>query len=340
VEFAVSGNAVRGFRGEVERYQDFLIHGQFDVMMNYAAQQWATDLVFPVIDRIPYRKILAPCGFSRLYAPRFRSYFEGLSDILRHYDHLVFHSSTYRDVQFTRQHGISHFTIIPNGASEEEFQQADPSFRERYGITPGVPLLLTVGSHTGVKGHRLTIEAFRRARIGRSVLLVIGNTSSRWGCIYDCRRLAWLTAASSRGRKRVLLLDPPRVAVVAAYHAADLFVFCSNIECSPIVLFEAMASKTAFLTLAAGNAAEITEWSGGGVVMPSMQRADGYTNARRDAVVQAIENLVSNDHKRLQLAEAGHSAWRQRFTWEKLAGDYERLYQAVDRRSGGQRASP
>jgi hypothetical protein len=41
-EFAVSGNEVSGFRGEVERYQDFLLGSGFDIMMNYAAQQWPT----------------------------------------------------------------------------------------------------------------------------------------------------------------------------------------------------------------------------------------------------------------------------------------------------------
>jgi L-malate glycosyltransferase len=50
---------------------------------------------------------------------------------------------------------------------------------------------------------------------------------------------------------------------VAAYQAADLFLFPSDIERSPVVLFEAMASRTPFLTTAVGNAEEIFGWSGG-----------------------------------------------------------------------------
>src|SRR5581483_11017062 len=43
-EFDIEGNAVRGLRGEVDRYKRFLLESKFDVVMNYAAQEWAADL--------------------------------------------------------------------------------------------------------------------------------------------------------------------------------------------------------------------------------------------------------------------------------------------------------
>ncbi|MCL5961442.1 MAG: glycosyltransferase family 4 protein [Chloroflexi bacterium] len=328
-EFAISGNAVRGFTGDTGRYQEFLQNGQFDVMMNYAAQQWATDLAFPVLDRLQYAKVLAPCGFSGLFIAQFAEYFTQIPEILRPYNRLLFHSDMYRDTEFARQHGLRHYTVVPNGASDEEFRHIDASFRRRYGIAEDLPLLMTVGSHTGLKGHCLSIEAFRRARLGPSVLLVIGNTLDSKGCLPDCRRRAWRAKIFSLGRKRVMLLDPPRPEVVAAYQAADLFVFGSNVECSPLVLFESMASKTAFITSACGNAEEIVEWSNGGVVVPTFRRPDGSVEADPDEMVQAIEKLIGNSEQRRQLGEAGHSAWQERFTWEKVAGEYERLYQAA-----------
>ena len=254
-EFSLSGNAVAGFRGgEEKRYQGFLLNGDFDLMMNYAAQQWATDLVFPIFDQLKYRKVLAPCGFSGLFNSEYASYFAQMPNIMKRYDHLIFHSRVYRDIEFSRKHGLKHHTVIPNGASGEEFKVTDSNFRKRYGISGDIPLILTVGSHTGLKGHRLVIEAFRRARIGHSILIIIGNTFPGKGCLTNCRRHSWLTRALSLGRKQILLLDLPRKDVVAAYHAADLFVFGSQVECSPLVLFEAMASKTPFITVACGNA--------------------------------------------------------------------------------------
>lgn len=328
-EFSISGNAVRGFQGEVKRYQEFLLAGDFAIMMNYAAQQWATDLVFPFLDRLPYRKVLAPCGFSGLFNSQYAKYFDQMPDAMKRYDHLIFHSHTYRDIEFTRQHGLSHYTVIPNSASEEEFRHADLTFRQRYGIPGDAPLLLTVGGHTGMKGHSLVIEAFRRAQVGRTVLVIIANTVGGKGCLPDCERRARWVRIVSLGRKRVLLLNPTRADVVAAFHAADLFIFGSNLECSPLVLFEAMASKTPFVTVACGNAKEIVDWGRGGVVIPTAQRPDGMVEADPVVMASFIEDLIASPDKRLRLAESGRRAWQEQFTWEKIATRYEQLYHAL-----------
>ena len=41
--FAVKGKLAVGIDGELERYQQFLLNGEFDIVTNFAAQQWATD---------------------------------------------------------------------------------------------------------------------------------------------------------------------------------------------------------------------------------------------------------------------------------------------------------
>lgn len=328
-EFTISGNPVIGFQGELDRYQEFLLDGNFDVMMNYAAQQWATDLVFPILDQLPCRKVLAPCGFSALFNLQYARYFSRLPDTMRRYDHLIFHSHSYRDIHFARQHSISHYSVVPNGASRCEFKRIDPTFPIRYGIAGDTPLLLTVGSHTGIKGHALVIEAFRQARIGRAVLVIIGNTLGGKGCLSDCQRHARWVRFLSFGRKRVILLDPARADVVAAYHAADLFVFGSNVECSPIVLFEAMASRTPFVTVACGNAEEIVNWGHGGIVLPAVQRSNGNVEGDPGDMARTIEDLLLNPKERHRLAEAGYRAWKERFTWEKIAIEYEKLYQTI-----------
>jgi glycosyltransferase involved in cell wall biosynthesis len=334
-EFAISGNAVRGYQGETDRYQHFLLDGAFDLMMNYAAQQWATDLVFPILHRIPYRKVLATCGFSGLFMPEYASYFARMPDIMRRYDRLIFHSHTYRDAELARTHDLGHYTVIPNGAAQSEFAYVDSTFRKRYGVPEDVPLLLTVGSHTGLKGHALVIEAFRKARVGRAVLAIIGNALSRRGCLPDCRRRAALVRLVSLGRKKALLLDPPRADVVAAFHAADLFLLGSKVECSPLVLFEAMASRTPFVTVACGNAEEIVDWGQGGVVVPTRRRPDGTVHAKPRAMARVIEQLITNAHERHRLAQAGYRAWQEQFSWESIAGRYEQAYQETERRRDG-----
>ena len=160
---------------------------------------------------------------------------------------LVFHSNTYRDIEFAKKNDIKNFVVILNGASQNEFSNPDKSFRGKLNIPENVPLLLTVGSHTGLKGHRLVLEAFLLAKIGAAVLIIVGNTFGDNRCLIECKICKTLIKILTFGEKKVLLLNPPRYEVVSAFHAADIFVFGSKIECSPIVLFEAMASRTLLL---------------------------------------------------------------------------------------------
>jgi len=129
------------------------------------------------------------------------------------------------------------------------------------------------------------------------------------------------------GKKKVLLLDPPRRTVIAAYHAADLFLLGSRVEYSPLVLFEAMASKTPIITSACGNAEEIIRWSRSGVVVaPEQKKSDGTIRTDAGKMARAIEELNFDRMRRQQLATAGYEAWLERFTWEKIAIQYEELY--------------
>lgn len=326
-DFDVRGNAAHGIEGEADRYQEFLCSGGFDLMLNYGAQQWATDLALPILDEIPYAKVLAPCGFSGLFLPEYTGYFERLPEALARYDRIVVHSDGYRDAEFVQSHGLGHTHVIPNGAAAEEFEEVSADlFRERYGIASDAPLLLSVGSHTGMKGHGLVLKAFARARIGNAVLALIGN-GERWqGCLPACTVRRRTVSVRSLGRKRVLLLDPPRDEVLQAYAAADLFLFGSIVECSPLVLFEAAAAGTPFVSVPAGNAAEIAAWTGGGVMVSASVDRRGFVRGSAAELAHAVERLIENPEQRAALGVAGRRAWQQRFRWDAIADRYEELY--------------
>src|SRR6266404_4503257 len=85
-EFAISGNRVRGIEGDVDEFHRFVTNGDFDVVMNYAAQQWASDLFFDVIDQVEAWKVFVPCGYSALFDPAYEQYFAEMPGILRKYD--------------------------------------------------------------------------------------------------------------------------------------------------------------------------------------------------------------------------------------------------------------
>jgi L-malate glycosyltransferase len=332
-EFAISGNSVRGMRGDLDAYRSFLSDSQFDVMMGYAAQQWTVDALLDVLDRIPYPRVIAPCGFSGLHDSAYRRYFDELPARLRAFDALVFHSGCYQDIEFARRAGLERLTVIPNGADEREFGDLDAldqrarELRARLGIDEHTPLLLTVGGHTSEKGHALAIEALRRLRVPRAALAVVGNNPLGIGCRFSCPMHAARANVLSFGRKRVLLLKLSRTDTVAAYRAADLFVFGSAVECSPLVLFEAMAAGTPFVSLDVGNAAEIARWGeGAGRVLPTEQLDRGRVGGKAADMAGAVEELLHDEGERARMGQAGRRTWEQRFTWAAIAGRYEELY--------------
>lgn len=363
-QFEVSGNLASGMVGEFDRYRQFVVNGDFDLVMIKAAQQWTFDALWAVLDDIRIPKVFIPCGFSGFSEPAYSSYYERMVEVLGKFDRLIFYASTYRDIDFARKNGIAKYCVIPNGASEIEFSVApDPSFRSRHGIPESSFLMLTVGSFTGLKGHHELVRAFAQIELpgGRhSTLILNGNVvaaSSRGfrskvarlsgflrmhGLVHSLMRLSKkigggecspqkLAAILNKREsdKTVLVTDFPRHELVQAYFAADLFVFASKIEYSPLVLFEAAAAGTPFLTVDVGNSEEIARWTGAGVICPSVVDEFGYTNVDEGLLAHAISELVSQRERLEKLGADGRENWLRQFTWEKIASEYERLFGQV-----------
>lgn len=328
-EFNAKGNLAYGLSGEIEKYQRFVINGNFDVMMNYAAQQWAFDALLPILDKIKTPKIFIPCGFSGLYNPRFKEYFQQMPQWLARYDKLIFLSENYRDINFTKQNNLNNFIIIPNGASQEEFEKNNIDFRKKYNIPQNKFLIITVGGHTGLKGHTLAIRAFSKAKIRNAVLAIIGNNPFGSGCAKKCailKKIYSLHPNNIANGKEIIILDIPREDTVAAYKAANLFAFGSNVECSPLVLFEAMAAKIPFITTTAGNAEEIIKWSNGGLLIKGDMGQNGFVNGNLNDMARKIEYIHNNPNIGATLAQNGYNAWKNRFTFEHIIDQYEQLY--------------
>lgn len=410
--FRVSGNLARGLEGELDAYHRFLIESDFDAILVKAAQQWTFDAMWKVLDRLRARTVFIPCGFSGLYEPLYAEYFSRMPDILRAMHHLIFYAENYRDIQFARDHGLTHYSIVPNGASEVEFSVApDPSFRTRHGISEDAFVFLTVGSLTGVKGHREVLQAFARVKASsRPLVLILNgnqhvspsfaqNTTSPqagetaalpppsraarvlantkawidafveageriWRAERDSgpgealallRDMAWRVVVKSGrllrrmfrpadrelgyyikkinaapdGKKRVLLVNLPRPEVVQAFLCADLFVFASNIEYSPLVLYEAAAAGLPFVTVPVGNSEEIARWTEGGWLCPAPVDRWGYTRVRPADLARHMGQALVDPSRLAGLRQAGRANWQERFTWDAISDRYEAILTAT-----------
>lgn len=363
VGFDVMGNHSAGMRGEIQAYQDFLTSSPADVLFIYAAQQWTFDAAIPVLCKIPCAKVFVPCGYSGLYRKEYADYYRHMPEALRKMDAVVYHAESYRDLDFAKAHGLSNHVIIPNGADTEEFDvPVNPGFRSAVGSNDRDVLLLTVGTFTGSKGHQEVAEAFALTDFGGRSAFLILNGNHPGACPDSAsvqlrilaREIGWTRAirhklvrhlmpwrhrkedplqtcineinAGRFGNKKILKVDLPRDQLVQAFLQSDIFVFASNIEYSPLVLFEACAAGLPFLSVPAGNAREIAEWTGGGRICNAPVDELGYCRVAPTALARSIEALIADPDTLTKLSRQGQAAARQRYNWEVLALEYEKLF--------------
>lgn len=308
-DFAVSGKLAEGIHGEFARYQQFLREHDCDVMMNYAAQQWATDMAMPLLPELPARRanVLAPCGYSALADartlrwPQFRAYFQDfLPQVLPLYDAAVYHSAAYQDFEFGQRLGLTNGLVIPNGTDADEFTRpVAVNFREKYRIATR-HFGLCVANYMPGKGQERVLECVRRLARPDFTMVFIGR---------DGGTLAALKAQAA-GLNARFLTGIPREDTVAAFRSADVFLFGSHVEASPLVILEAKAARLPFVSTDCGN---VREWQGGIVCAPEEMAAH-------------TAKLLNTPQLHAELAEAGHREWKEKLTWDAVVDQWEDLY--------------
>lgn len=347
--------------GEDKRYQDYLINSDFDIITNFAALQPMTDLALPVLDKIAAKKVFVPTGFNALFSKTHTEYFENMKKWIRQYDLNIFLSNNYQDINFARKNSVPEekIVVIPNGASREEFFEKNVlDIRKKMNIKDDF-LILHVGSFTGVKGHNEAIEIFSKAIIKNSTLLLVGNGDNKCSKrVKDISKKLNGSLSFLKQNKRIIIPNFTREETVSSYKEADLFLFPSNTECSPIVLFEAMAAGLPFLSTDVGNVKEIVDWSNAGMLLPTKHNAIlgenlfakikkltkrslikiglnfwnpdiQYSKAGINDSVKILEKIYSDPQKRKELGNNGRNSWLENFTWEKISEKYETEYKKL-----------
>lgn len=301
--FPLAGNEARGIRGDATPVLERIARIAPDVLFNYAAQSWPTDVSFSLLGS-PGRPAMAiaPCGFSGLHDRRYGAYFERMPDTLRAYDAVVMHSDVYQDARFAADAGIE-FVVIPNGADT-------PDGGGRLRATVGDrPLAVTVGSHVRSKGHADFARAVGRLEevVGAIVAPTRRGLDAVRGCQVACRARARLRP------ERLMVVDGSVAgAVQDAIASADLFLFTSKIECAPLVILEAMAAGTPWVSYDVGNVSELQ----GGIV------AGSSTD-----LVEAARSVLAG--ARPELGGEGRTAWEARHQWPAVIDRYEALFTRI-----------
>ena len=327
--FNVIGNPKAPQTKDDQEYVDFLLHNNSDIITFFAAQQWATDLALPILKLIKSKKVSVPTGYSGLYRPEFKTYFEDMKTYIHEYDMNVYLSDDYRDINFARENKVKNTILIANGAAADEFlPESKIDIRKKLNIPKDDFLILLVGSYTSWKGHKEAVDIFLKSNLKHATLLMIGNNFQFFKRHYVKNPVLYLSKLFNKVFKsKTILFDYiSREDTVAAYKASNLFLFPSNIECSPIVLFECAAASLPFLSTDVGNSIEIAEWTKGGKILPTSKDEKGNSYADIEKSAQILNEIYANKIELEQMAKNSHDIWLKKYTWEAITKQYELLY--------------
>jgi glycosyltransferase involved in cell wall biosynthesis len=135
---------------------------------------------------------------------------------------------------------------------------------------------------------------------------------------------------ASQPLKTLIRTDFERSDLIQAYTAADLFVFASKVEYSPLVLFEAAAAGTPFLTVPVGNADEIVNWTGDGMLCPAAKDDFGYTTVDPQVLASEMARWMNDRAALERMGTAARERCRRLFAWDVVVGYYEAILSGKD----------
>lgn len=327
VYFKTSGNAqIRSrYKGEISQYLDFIKSFPGDIICCHGWQTWATDLAAMVFDRNPAIKILVSHGVSVNTLTSWKSILNWLmwrhyvwcrmKQMLKAFDHVVFLSKKidndrFFDRKMAIASGINHFSIIPNGADMDAHENCSGEFRSRLGIDTRF-VFLCVGSYSEYKNEKMVLDAFIRSGVKDVTLVFIGNKKNS----YSCQLERFWNRSETAEHSRTLFLDNMNEdMIMSAYQTADMHLCGSRTECFPLVILDAMASSTPFVTTNVGCVSDLP----GGVTVSSVGE-----------MAEAINHLIADSKRRTLLGQQGYSACKSNYNWDYVIQRYDRLFKSL-----------
>jgi glycosyltransferase involved in cell wall biosynthesis len=201
---------------------------------------------------------------------------------------------------------------IPNGVSGEFFARSNVGFKKKYNISG--KLVLFLARINKIKGPDILMSAAKEILSARSdVTFVFAGGDD--GYQSELENL-------SGGNQRIKVLGRlPREDVVAAYHAADIYVLPSKREGLPLTLFEAMAAGCPVIATPVNN-----------VPYAMSEPENGFFVNYGDAAAlkEKILKLLDNAELRKKIGRI-NKEHAKKYNWDGIAKSYEDVYRMAVR---------
>jgi glycosyltransferase involved in cell wall biosynthesis len=215
--------------------------------------------------------------------------------------------------------GADRVTVIPMGVDAAVF---GPVAGKTGGLGEGGHLkLISVGRLIPLKGQRYLIGALPaiRKRIPAATVTLVGDGPERRSLSDYARRLGVEGAVRFTGE-----VSHERIAGLLACH--DIFVLASIVmpsgetEGLGTVLLEAMAANIPVIGSAVGGIPDIITDGENGLLVPPESSA---------AIERAVLKIATDESLRERLTASARHNVEERFSWEAIAGQFEKLFSDV-----------
>jgi glycosyltransferase involved in cell wall biosynthesis len=202
------------------------------------------------------------------------------------------------------------FVTVRNGIGDSRLLVSGrrAAVRAELGVREGAVLLLSVGSLTAQKNHRLLIESIARMDETNVIVAVAGE-----GPLRDELE----KAVRDTGLKGRVALLGRRLDVPDLLDAADVFVLSSDYEGLPITVLEAMASEVPCVATDVGGNAEAIRDGETGLLVPPGDAG---------SLAEALDRVVRDPELRERLSRGARSVYETSFSAESMVSQTEALY--------------
>jgi phosphatidylinositol alpha-mannosyltransferase len=218
--------------------------------------------------------------------------------------------------------GPRRVTVVPNGipVPDAATEASRAALRAELRLPAGEPLIGMVANFRPRKGTEVLIEAVGQlARAGTPARLVLVGEAFRDGTRDYAAELAALAAARGIGDRVTFTgfrADPERIIA-----GLDTLVLPSRFgEGLPMVLLEAMGAGVPVVTTPVEGIVEVVDDGRNALLVPP----DDAT-----ALAHALRELVSDPARRSALRAAGRDTVIDRYTADRMAAGFERVYAEV-----------
>ncbi|MHC4876147.1 MAG: glycosyltransferase [Planctomycetota bacterium] len=219
-----------------------------------------------------------------------------------------------------RESGLSQdkVVVIPNGVDVDTYRSAEPADLSQFGIPSDAEVILAVGRLDPQKDPLTLLQAVHRVASDRPNLhlLFAGDGPLRSDTEAEARRLN----IEHRVHLAGWTPDVPRL-----LKSATLFVLASRWEGMPNVVLEAAAAGVPIIATETEGVREIIEPGRTGTLVKP---------GDVDGLAQGISTALAEQSLPQAMARTLQQEVTERFTWDSVIAEYDRLYESLVVRRG------